>query len=473
VKRKYNRDKFDNRWIFIILVTAFVLLFSGLYLVFMPRVRITNNEVAIGEEYKPSIKCYNLFSDLSSKVKVEGKIDNTKVGEYTYNYKIKYFIYNVSGKYKVKVVDKVGPILELKGDSEKKVCPNAKYEEEGYSAIDDNDGDISDKVAISELEDKIIYKVKDSSGNESIKERKIIYKDEESPSIELKGGNTVTIYLGSKYTEPGYSASDLCDGDITDKVVSTGTVDTEKIGTYTISYEVSDSSDNKTSVERIVKVIKRPSNNYSSGGADGIIYLTFDDGPSFVTERILNILDEEGVKATFFVCGANSYTSRAYNSGHTIALHSNSHDYSYIYASSSNFFSDLTAISDKVYNVTGYRSNIIRFPGGSSNTISKRYSIGIMSYLTTEVVNRGYTYFDWNVDSNDAGGDTYNSNKIYSNVVNNLSHNKTNVVLMHDSGGHSSTADALRSIIQYGKNNGYEFRAITSSTPVVRHGVNN
>ena len=473
MKRIRNRDTVDNKWLLLIIITAIVLLFSGLYLVFMPRVRISNNEVAIGEEYKPSIKCYNLFSDLSNKVKIEGKIDNTKVGEYTYNYKVKYFIYSVSGKYIVKVVDKVGPILELKGEAEKTVCPNAKYEEEGYTATDDNDGDISDKVAISELEDKIIYKVKDSSGNESIKERKIIYKDEEEPSIELKGGNTVTIYLGSKYTEPGYSASDLCDGDITDKVVSTGTVDTEKIGSYNITYEVSDSSDNKASIERIVKVIKRPSNNYSSGGADGIIYLTFDDGPSFVTERILNILDEEGVKATFFVCGANEYTRRAYNSGHTIALHSNTHNYSYIYASSSNFFSDLTAISDKVYNVTGYRSNIIRFPGGSSNTISKRYSIGIMSYLTTEVVNRGYTYFDWNVDSNDAGGDTYNSNKIYSNVVNHLSHNKTNVVLMHDSGGHASTAEALRSIIQYGKNNGYEFRAITSSTPVVRHGVNN
>ena len=77
MKRIRNRDTIDNRWLWIIIVTAIVLLFSGLYLVFMPRVRITNNEVAIGEEYKPSIKCYNLFSDLSNKVKIEGKMLNT------------------------------------------------------------------------------------------------------------------------------------------------------------------------------------------------------------------------------------------------------------------------------------------------------------------------------------------------------------------------------------------------------------
>ena len=96
-----------------------------------------------------------------------------------------------------------------------------------------------------------------------------------------------------------------------------------------------------------------------------------------------------------------------------------------------------------------------------------------MSYLTTEVVNRGYIYFDWNISSGDAGGDIYNSNNIYYNVVNNLSHSKTNIVLMHDSGGHEATVDALRNIISYGKEYGYSFKIITSDTPVVTHRVNN
>ena len=96
-----------------------------------------------------------------------------------------------------------------------------------------------------------------------------------------------------------------------------------------------------------------------------------------------------------------------------------------------------------------------------------------MSRLTKEVSNQGYIYFDWNVDSNDAGGDGGNSNKIYNNVIKGLSYNKTNIVLMHDSASHVATVNALKSIIKYGKNNGYTFKAITSDTQVVRHKVNN
>lgn len=201
--------------------------------------------------------------------------------------------------------------------------------------------------------------------------------------------------------------------------------------------------------------------------------MTFDDGPSYLTRQILDILDEENIKATFFVVSANENTKRAYNGGHTIGLHSSTHKYSYIYSNSETYFKDLTDISNKVYNVVGIRSNIIRFPGGSSNTVSKKYCKGIMSYLTSEVLNRGYIYFDWNIDSNDAGRDINNSQNIYYNVVNNLSHNKTNVVLMHDSANHKATVKALKDIIHYGKNNGYTFKAITLDTPVVIHGVNN
>ena len=169
----------------------------------------------------------------------------------------------------------------------------------------------------------------------------------------------------------------------------------------------------------------------------------------------------------------SDYVKRAYNSGNTIALHTYTHNYSYVYSSIDNYFIDLNNVSNSVYNSIGIHPKIIRFPGGSSNTISKNYSNGIMSRLTNEVINRGYTYFDWNVDSNDAGGDGYNSNKIYNNVINGLSHSKTNIVLMHDSESHSASVDALRNIIKYGKNNGYTFKAITSDTPIVRHGVNN
>lgn len=103
-------------------------------------------------------------------------------------------------------------------------------------------------------------------------------------------------------------------------------------------------------------------------------------------------------------------------------------------------------------------------------TISKKYSKGIMTTLTKDVVNKGYHYFDWNVDSDDAGG-ARNSKTVYNNVVKNLSKNRANVILMHDI--KPQTRDALKSIIQFGKNNGYSFDKITMSTPMVTHGVNN
>ena len=93
-----------------------------------------------------------------------------------------------------------------------------------------------------------------------------------------------------------------------------------------------------------------------------------------------------------------------------------------------------------------------------------------MSTLTKDVVNKGYRYYDWNIDSDDAGS-TKTSSGVYNNVIKNLSKNRSNMVLMHDIKTH--TKDALRNIIKYGKNNGYTFEKITMSTPMITHGVNN
>lgn len=455
-------------FLFLITVTSILFIYSILY----PNIELLDDKAVVGKEYAPNVKCYNLFGKVNSKITFKNKVDTSKVGESYIECNVKYLFYNINKKIKVNVVDNINPIIKLNGDKEVYTCPNKDYNEEGYTASDNYDGDITSNVKIKKEDNNIIYYVKDSSGNNYSIKRKILFEDKENPIINLKGDGTTTVYLGNKYTEPGYTASDNCDGDITDNVVSTGSVDTSKVGTYKIIYTVIDNSNNKYSVERTVIVKNKPVYNYNGTG-NGNIYLTFDDGSSSLTGKILDILDSEGVKATFFVCTPNEYTKRAYNSGHTIALHSNTHNYSYIYANSNNYFNDLYAIQNRVYNTIGINSNIIRFPGGSSNMVSKKYNVGIMTYLTKEVTNRGFIYFDWNVDSNDAGSDIYNSNRIYNNVVNSISYNKTNVVLMHDSSGHSATVDALRDIIRYGKNNGYTFKAITSDTPVVRHNVNN
>lgn len=457
-----------KKWL-IFLILGIVILGSIIFLLF-PRIKLTNKEALFNNSYTPNIKAYNIISNLTKYTKISTNVDTSKLGTYEVNVKFKYFFITFNKKYQVKVVDKESPAISLVGSEIGIACPGKEYIEEGYTASDNYDGDITNNVQLLPGDNKIIYTVSDSSGNISKIERMIEYTDEDSPSIELNGNSTIYLYVGSSYNEPGYTANDNCDGDITDKVTISGSVDTSNTGTYKVIYTVVDNSNNTTSVERTVIVRKR--NAYNTYG-DGIVYLTFDDGPSYLTKEILDILDEEGVKATFFVCGANEYTKRAYDSGHTIGLHSNTHNYSYIYASNNNYFDDLNAVDSKVYNLLGIHPKFIRFPGGSSNTVSRNYSYGIMTYLTSEVQNRGYTYFDWNISSGDAGSAVYNSDSIYVNVINNLSHSKTNIVLMHDSGGHTATVAALRNIIRTAKSYGYTFKAIDDSTPVVHHGVNN
>ena len=205
------------------------------------------------------------------------------------------------------------------------------------------------------------------------------------------------------------------------------------------------------------------------------VYLTFDDGPSPNTPRILDILDRYGVKATFFVIngGCNRYMGDIVNRGHTIALHSYSHKYAKIYSSDEAYYQDLQAISDVVYNNTGVRTNIIRFPGGSSNKVSGNYSEGIMSRLTKSVQEKGYRYYDWNCESGDASGNNVPVETIVANCKYMPKSTNTVIVLMHDTGAKNTTVEALPQIIEYYRSCGCSFGVITENTPEVHHHVNN
>ena len=208
-----------------------------------------------------------------------------------------------------------------------------------------------------------------------------------------------------------------------------------------------------------------------------VIYLTFDDGPSYSsTPKILNILKKNDVKATFFVINYDSagekLIKREAEEGHTIAIHGYSHDYGAIYTSEKAYMNNLYKLQDKLYKTLGYRTWLTRFPGGSSNLVSRKYNKGIMRKLVKTVDKNGYAYFDWNVSSGDAGG-VHTSGQVYKNVVSGLRKNRDNVVLMHDFSGNAKTVNALNAIIKYGKSHGYEFRAITDSTAQVHHNVQN
>lgn len=206
-----------------------------------------------------------------------------------------------------------------------------------------------------------------------------------------------------------------------------------------------------------------------------VCYLTFDDGPSDNTLKILDILKKANAKASFFVISTSklSYIKRAYNEGHTIGLHANNHDYAKIYKSEAAYFDDLTKISNKVKNLIGVETKIIRFPGGSSNLVSKKYSKGIMTRLSKQVTGKGYVYFDWNVDSTDASSARRPKASIVKSVQT-YSKNKGDIcLLMHDTSAKTTTVDALPEIICYLRGQGYRFEALTTSSPIFHHGINN
>jgi peptidoglycan/xylan/chitin deacetylase (PgdA/CDA1 family) len=199
------------------------------------------------------------------------------------------------------------------------------------------------------------------------------------------------------------------------------------------------------------------------------IYLTFDDGPSSNTDKILDVLDSYGVKATFFVVGKNGYDEqyrRIVEDGHTLAMHSYSHKYSEIYASLDSYKADLTKLHDFLYELTGVDCNIVRFPGGSSNTVSKVDMRELISYLDDE----GMIYFDWNVSSQDASSTNKGAEYIADSVLSNMNKYNNTVVLFHDAANRDSTVEALPVIIEKILESGDSvFLPITESTVLVQH----
>ena len=295
--------------------------------------------------------------------------------------------------------------------------------------------------------------------------------DREAPVLEIDSEDKVSIYVESEYKEPSIKATDNYDGDITDKIEVNSTLDNKKAGTYEIEYKVADSSGNTTSKIITVEVKEKPKvtqNNSSNSsvnltcGDAGVIYLTFDDGPNgYYTPVILDVLKKYNVKATFFVtsAGPDSLIKREFDEGHAIGIHTSTHQYNIVYSSEESFWNDMNIVKDRIEKITGTTTTLMRFPGGSSNTVSRNYNSGIMTRLAKEIEEKGYSYHDWNISSGDAGGTT-DPNQEYLNVINHLSKSNGNVVLMHDIKKH--TSEAIESIVKYGIDNGYTFDVLTN-----------
>ena len=406
-------------------------------------------------------------------VELEQAPETIPLGENALSYQAQFLWLEASAQRTIFVVDGELPVITLVPDPPGKITyPGMAYEEEGYSAWDNHDGHITDQVQRTETETEIIYTVTDSSGNTTEVRRPIVYGDPEAPQLILNGDATIVLTMGNGFNDPGYTAMDNIDGDLTSQVQVEGTVNIFIPRTYTITYSVTDSFNNTTTVTREVQVVA-PQNGEGFTPGSKVVYLTFDDGPYYYTERLLEILDKYNVKATFFVCDLSKHTAmlkKIVDAGHSIGVHSKTHDYQEIYASEEAYLADFNAMRQIIYEQTGVLTDIFRFPGGSSNSVSK-FNPGIMTRLTKLMTELGYTYFDWNVTSGDAGAGADSVDLVFHNVVTGIQSRETALVLQHDINEYS--VEAVESIIVWGLLNGCTFQALDENSPTFHHPINN
>lgn len=231
--------------------------------------------------------------DISDSVSVVGEVNTAKVGSYI----IKYIVDDSDYiERTVNVVEYEPPVILLRGESKVKVCPGKDYVEDGYTAEDNYDEDLTDKVEVFQEGDYLYYKVRDSSGNETMVDREIIYEDSEAPVLNLLGNEKVYLKLGKTYTDDGFVVVDNCDGDITNNVKVTSNVEIDKTGNYEIKYEVVDSNGNK--VEAVRKVI---------------VYDTNSLNEKFKNE-LTAYIEEKGYKVSVGYKNVNTGYTYSYNS---------------------------------------------------------------------------------------------------------------------------------------------------------------
>ena len=240
--------------------------------------------------------------------------------------------------------------------------------------------------------------------------------------------------------------------------------------TFDIANEILTYGSNKIDLKKIIgssntytKEDLIPEENDNSSSNDGVTNITDNTIGGNGTNG--------GNDATGDNKGTDDMIKRAFSEGHSIGLHTYTHDYATVYSSEDADFADLQKISDLVESITGTKSRIIRFPGGSSNTVSAKYVKGLMTTLTKAVRDKGYQYFDWNCDSTDASGNNVPVEKLVSNATSCTANHVD--ILMHDTDAKDTTVQALPQIIDYYRSQGYTFKGLTVDSVAAHHGVNN
>ena len=403
------------------------------------------------------------ISNKKYKVKVTGKYDTNKTGMYKIDYDVNYHGKELHETKIIAVYDAVAPELSINLEKVSKDYCTKKYSEEiKYSAMDNYDGDLTDKVKVKEEKNKIIYSVTDSNKNTTTKEVKIDYGTKPTNKFTLNGQGTIYVIIGKDYKEQGANYTDGCGNKINKEIKISGSVDTSTLGTYTITYEV----DGENAITRNVIVREKPNK---------IIYLTFDDGPGANTKKVLAALDKYNVKATFFVTNQfpkyQSLIAEEYNKGHAIGVHTLTHKWN-VYDSLEAYVSDFDAMNEIIKEQTGSYTKIFRFPGGSGNTVSKSHKTGVVTEIANYMTEKGYVYFDWNLSSGDATNSKITPEKVKKTVLNSVDKCAYNcVILFHDYKSH--TANAIESIIKELIDRGYDFKTLSVDGPTVHAKIKN
>lgn len=205
--------------------------------------------------------------------------------------------------------------------------------------------------------------------------------------------------------------------------------------------------------------------------AEKTVYLTFDDGPSPNTLKILDVLAKQGVRATFFVTAQNAdepyaaeILQRIVDEGHTIGLHSYSHEFNKIYKSTEAFLTDIDKLNEYLYETVGVRPSILRFPGGSATVNA---SPETMTGIIREITRRGYQFYDWDVVSGDDTTTVFDVGYLSDRMVNGVEGRESAVILLHDSPAPVTTAQAVDLTIDRLREEGYRFDRLTGQVKPV------
>ena len=410
--------------------------------------------------------------DKRLEVQTHGSVDVSRLGSYVLTYTASFAFNEYSTERRVNVVDTTPPVIELKHIEGYQPTWMTGYAEEGYTARDNVDGDLTGHVQRVKLDDRVQYTVTDSSGNSTVVERLLPALSYRPPRITLLGGDNMVLRAGTWFEDPGVTVDDDLGNDLSAHLITEGEVIPWLAGDYQINYSVTSELGETISAVRNVQIVP-VGLPQTVTPEEKTIYLTFDDGPGPYTGKLLDVLDKYGAKATFFVTAQDprylDQIGRAYKAGHGIGVHTSSHDYNKIYASEYAFFEDFFNMEEIIKQQTGSYTRLFRFPGGSSNTVS-RFNPGIMSRLTKAMNDMGYQYYDWNVTSGDAGGTT-KTDQIIKNIKDGCMQHRISVVLQHDIKDYSVAA--VENVLKWGLENGYSFKALQLESPSAHHGVNN